>query len=73
WGAYRRKLGDYAIIVLTLGMVGQVSIINTFAHLHTPLLMSLLRTANGRVLGLVVGLILLEIVRWGERLWLSGS
>lgn len=73
WGAYRRKLGDYAIVVLTLGMVGQVSIINTFAHLHTPLLLSLLRTANGLALGLLAGLILLGIARWGARLWRSRS
>lgn len=74
WGAYGKRLGDYRVIVLTLGMIGQVSIINTFAHLHTPLLLSLLRTANGLMLGLMVGLGLCWLVRWGERLWQrSGS
>ena len=73
WGASGRRLGDYAVVVLALGMIGQVSIINTFAHLHSPLLLSLLRTANGLLLGLPVGLILLMMARWSERLWRSGS
>jgi len=73
WGAYGRRLGDYAVVVLTLGMIGQVSIINSFAHLHSPLLLSLLRTANGLGLGLLLGLALLLLARWGERLWRSGS
>lgn len=69
WGAQGGRLRDYGIVVLSLGMIGQVSIINTFAHLHAPLLLSLLRTANGLALGLVAGLIVLRITRWGERLW----
>lgn len=68
WGAlgyaWRR---EYGIVVLMLGMLGQVSIINTFAHLHTPLMLSLLRTANGIVLGLVIGILLLGLFKWGER------
>lgn len=59
WGALSfAKLREYSALFLLLGMLGQVSIINTFAHLHTPLLLSLLRTVNGIVLGLVVGLLL---------------
>ncbi len=74
WGAYGERLGHYRIIFLALGMVGPVSIINSFAHLHTPLLLSLLRTANGLILGLAVGLAILWLVRRGERLWQrSGS
>jgi hypothetical protein len=73
WGAYGKRLGDYGIVFLVLGMVGQVSIINTFAHLHTPLLLSLLRTANGLLLGLLIGIVVWRLVCWGERLWQSGS
>lgn len=73
WGAHRKRLGDYRVIVLTLGMIGQVSIINTFAHVHTPLFLSLLRTANGLMLGLLVGLGLCWLVRWGVRLWQRGG
>lgn len=49
--------------LLALGALGQASIINTFVHLHTPLALSLWRTLNGLVLGLLIGLFL----RWG--LW----
>jgi len=59
WGALgHAKLRGYSIAFLMLGMLGQVSIINTFAHMHTPLLLSLLRTVNGIVLGSVMGLLL---------------
>jgi len=63
------KFRGYGIIVLVLGMIGQVSIINTFAHLHTPLLLSLLRTINGLVLGIIVGAVLLALFKWGEKYW----
>lgn len=49
---------------LTAGAIGQVSIINTFCHLHTPLLISLLRVGQGLWIGLAGGLILWLIIRW---------
>lgn len=58
-------------LAVVLGMVGQVSIINTFAHAHTPIYLSLLRTGNGLLLGLLVGGILyliLNQVRGTKRL-----
>jgi len=42
--------------LLFFGLIGQVSILNTFAHAHTPLLLSLLRTGNGLLLGFVFGM-----------------
>ncbi|MGI5891406.1 MAG: DUF5693 family protein [Bacillota bacterium] len=48
--------------ILLLGAIGQVSLVNTFAHIHTPLLVSALRTVNGLILGIVLGLILIAIV-----------
>ena len=41
--------------LLALGSIGQVSILNTFAHAHTPLLLSALRTGYGLILGLPLG------------------
>jgi len=46
---------------LILGLIGQVSLINTFAHLHTPLYISLMRSLNGIFLGVFVGFILIKI------------
>lgn len=41
--------------LVALGSIGQVSILNTFAHAHTPLWVSGLRTAYGVLLGLSLG------------------
>ena len=41
--------------LLALGSIGQVSILNTFAHAHMPLLLSALRTGYGLLLGVPLG------------------
>ncbi|KYH31429.1 DUF5693 family protein [Neomoorella mulderi] len=48
-----------------LGLVGQISLVNTFSHIHIPFLISLLRTFNGLWLGLLIGLLLVIAVRLG--------
>lgn len=51
--------------VLTLpAVIGQVSLVNTYAHLHTPLLISLHRSFNGLALGLLLGIILVVLMRY---------
>jgi hypothetical protein len=47
-----------AWIGVLLGAVGQVSLVNTFGHIHTPLLISLARVGNGLWVGIVVALAL---------------
>lgn len=59
--------------LLLLGTIGQISLVNTFAHIHTPLLVSLLRLFNGLWLGILSGLILilawkLTLNWWDKRL-----
>ncbi len=54
---------------LLLGAIGQVSLVNTFAHAHTPLWVSLLRTGNGLILGIVIGMVLILVVNMCMRLW----
>ncbi len=59
-----------AVLGLTLLVaVGQVSVVNSFAHLHTPYPLSLIRGLNGLALGLIVGLVLAAAVRFifGDR------
>jgi hypothetical protein len=46
---------------LILGAVGQSSLVDTFCHLHTPLLLSFLRCVIGLVLGAIIGLIVFAI------------
>jgi hypothetical protein len=48
---------------IILGLIGQLSIINSFCHAHTPLVISLGRTINGIWLGTIVGVLLVAIVR----------
>lgn len=49
------RSGRLRPFLLFFGLVGQVSILNTFAHAHTPLLLSILRTGNGLLLGITFG------------------
>jgi hypothetical protein len=50
--------------ILTIpAIIGQVSLVNTYAHIHTALIMSMQRSFNGLVLGIAVGLLLIIGVR----------
>lgn len=53
----------WAGLLLTIGMVGQASIVNTLCHLHTPLEVSLARIAIGWVLGGILGALLWALFR----------
>ncbi|KAF1086063.1 hypothetical protein SPSYN_00801 [Sporotomaculum syntrophicum] len=50
------------------GAIGQISLVNTYAHIHTPLVISLLRSLHGLWLGILIGLILIALWRFGEAL-----
>jgi len=51
-GQFSRIWPDICIVI---GLVGQLSLINTFCHIHIPLVLSLLRTWHGLWLGLLLG------------------
>lgn len=57
--------------LLLLGAIGQISLVNTYAHIHTPLLISLQRSFNGLWLGILSGLGLIFIFyfvrQWGQK------
>lgn len=55
--------------LLLLATIGQINILNTFSHAHTPLLVSLLRVFHGLWLGLIIGIILLVVLRYLIPLW----
>jgi hypothetical protein len=50
-------------LAMFLATIGQVSVVNTFCHLHSPLLVSLQRTGWGILLGIVLGLLALALLR----------
>ena len=58
WG-YKKKL----IPIIVLAIVGQASIVNTFAHLHTPVIISLIRTFHGIWIGIIIGVIATVVLR----------
>lgn len=39
-------------------VIAQVSLVNTYAHIHTPLVISLMRSLNGLILGVAIGVLL---------------
>jgi len=59
----------WAALLLVAGAIGQVSITNTYCHLHSPLWLCLLRTFNGLWVGAIIGAIVtagvLRLVRPG--------
>ncbi|MGC9317681.1 MAG: DUF5693 family protein [Armatimonadota bacterium] len=48
-------------IALAVGTIGQISLVNSFCHIHTPLLLTVMRVLNGMWLGAVGGLVLCVI------------
>ena len=49
--------------LLLLGAIGQVSLVNTFCHIHMPLMLSVMRAGNGLVVGIILGLLFLVVLR----------
>ena len=57
---HRRLCGWFFAIAAA---IGTADVVDTFSHLHTPLLISLLRTVNGAVLGVFIGAVLIWVYR----------
>jgi len=65
-----RNVGRW--VLLSLGTIGQVSLVNTFTHIHTPVLISVARTLHGLWFGALVGVglyVAAEVVGWVWRRW----
>ncbi|WP_457637851.1 DUF5693 family protein [Oceanithermus sp.] len=56
--------------LLAFAALADASILNTFSHYHTPLLVSLVRTVNGALVGLFFGFLLAGAVGMVRRWWL---
>ncbi|ADL11828.1 DUF5693 family protein [Acetohalobium arabaticum] len=59
---------DWSIPVLLGGLVGQITVMNTFSHIHTPLWTSGVRVGLGLMLGFVIGILLVKLGR-GLLIW----
>lgn len=51
----QNRMNGWTILALTLGAIGQTSVVNTFCHLHVPVLLSFSRAIEGLVLGCIIG------------------
>ena len=50
-----------------IGMIGPVSTVNTFCHLHSPLALAAARSTLGMALGCLGGLALYGLYLWGDK------
>jgi hypothetical protein len=66
--SYLRYYGGLGILA-PIAAIGQADIMDTFAHVHTPLVISLARILIGTAIGAVVGSILICAAWTGRRLW----
>lgn len=58
--ADRRRWGWLFVLALGLGLG---DLVDTFSHLHTPLLISLERVVSGAVLGILIGIVVIFVYR----------
>ncbi len=59
----RRGERNWSRVLFVAGVVGLVSAVNTFCHIHTPLAVSLVRVVNGAWVGAIAGVALVWIIR----------
>ena len=52
-----------------VGAVGQVGLVNSFSHIHTPLVYVVERTVYALALGSLIGVALTGILLWSRRRW----
>ncbi len=55
------KLNYLKIPIIIVGTVAPITIVNTFCHIHSPILFSLLRTFNGYWLGMLFSILIVSI------------
>lgn len=64
--AFRYRIGQFILIA---AVMGQLSMVDTFAHIHTPIIISLVRTVLGLGLGFIFGVIAVCVWYLIERCW----
>jgi len=72
-GAYWAVKSRAAVYLFVAGVMGQLSMVDTFAHLHTPLYISFIRAGYGVLFGIAIGLIGVAVLRLVARGWRKWS
>lgn len=62
-------LRRWVLPVTLVGAIGQVGLVNSFSHIHTPLVYIVLRTLYALAFGSVIGAVLLALLLWSRRWW----
>ncbi len=52
-----------------IGAIGQVGLVNSFSHIHTPLVYVMLRTVYALVFGSIIGAVFVILLLWSRRWW----
>lgn len=50
------------LVAVILAVIGPVSLVNTYGHIHTPIVISLIRSAYGIIFGVIIGLVLIGCI-----------
>lgn len=58
-----------AAFIMIIAVIGQLSMVDTFAHIHSPILISLIRGLLGLGLGLIIGIIAVLVWQIAEGCW----
>lgn len=63
---FKDKIKSHFIFypLLIMVTIGQVTVLNTFSHIHTPVTVSVIRVFNGYWLGLLLGFTLMWIIKY---------
>ncbi|MNI03952.1 hypothetical protein D3C73_568650 [compost metagenome] len=69
FGAYLAVRYKHAVYLLLIGVIGQLSIVDTFAHLHTPMDISAIRITYGILFGTMIALIMIAVWEILARSW----
>ncbi|ULO07930.1 hypothetical protein H1230_03470 [Paenibacillus sp. 19GGS1-52] len=68
-GAFLAYKYRNAAFIMIIAVIGQLSMVDTFAHIHSPALISLVRGLLGLGLGLILGVIAIIIWQMAEGCW----
>lgn len=68
-GAYLYLRYRRGLLLVVLGVIGQLTMVNTFTHIHTPVDISMLRGLYGVVFGLLVSLLIAAVLEVLVRSW----
>jgi hypothetical protein len=58
-----------AAFIMIVAVIAQLSMVDTFAHIHSPVLISLVRGLLGLGLGLIIGIIAVIVWQIAEGCW----